>query len=229
MKNCQSIIFDFDGTLADSSEDVWRSIDAAAQALSCRIPKSFRSDPRNLALSQQEIFKAICPRGDENALNHFRSVLQDHYLNKNNFENTVLYPGMEDLLKSLIEEKRELFIVSMKQFIALDKILKTKKWNVYFKKWFSPDGPGKWNKTKSELLKLLLQVEINLYPVVFAGDSWGDIRAAHENNIPAIGVLYGDGDTELLKRENPEYIAADVEAVQNLFAQWMYGVDKQCL
>jgi phosphoglycolate phosphatase len=219
MKNSRSIIFDFDGTLADSKEDVWRSIDAAAQAVSYSIPKSFRSDSRNLALSQQEIFKAICPCGNENALNHFRLVLQDHYLNKNNFENTVFYPGMEDLLKSLIKDGRELFIVSMKQFISLDKILKTKRWDLYFKKWFSPDGPGKWNKTKSELLNLVLQTEINLYPVIFVGDSWGDIRAAHENNIPAIGVLYGDGDTELLKQETPEYLAADVEAVQDLFVR----------
>jgi phosphoglycolate phosphatase len=51
---------------------------------------------------------------------------------------------------------------------------------------------------------------------VYVGDSWSDIRAAHENNIPAVGVLYGDGDPELLLRENPEYSAGDAAALGRL-------------
>jgi phosphoglycolate phosphatase len=218
MSALRSVLFDFDGTLADSQEDVWCSIDAAAAALSLRVPGEFRRCPENLALSQREIFNALCPHGGEDMLRHFQLSLHEHYLYKNTFPHTVLYPGIEDMLNRLLSEGWTLFIVSMKQFSALDKLLKLKKWDRYFKKWLSPDGPGSWTepKTKTELVGLILRDELHGAPAVYVGDSWGDIRAAHENNIPAVGVLYGDGDRELLKRENPEFCVPHAAALEEL-------------
>jgi phosphoglycolate phosphatase len=207
----RSVIFDFDGTLADSREDVWCSIAAAAEALSIEVPDEFRRCPENLALSQREIFNVLCPHGGEDTLRYFQLFLHDHYLYKNTFANTTLYPGIEDMLNRFLTEDWALFIVSMKQFSALDKLLKLKKWDRYFKKWLSSDGPGCWTepKTKTELIGLIIRDDLNFAPVVYVGDSWGDIRAAHENNIPAVGVLYGDGDQNLLRRENPEFCVTD--------------------
>jgi phosphoglycolate phosphatase len=218
MSGLRSVIFDFDGTLADSQEDVWCSIDAAAAALSLHVPSEFRRCPENLALSQREIFNVLYPHGGEDAWRYFQLFLHDHYLYKNTFTNTVLYPGIEAMLNRLLLEGWTLFIVSMKHFSSLDKLLKLKKWDHYFQKWLSPDGPGIWtvHKTKAELIGLILRDELNFAPAVYVGDSWGDIRAAHENNIPAVGVLYGDGDRELLRRENPEFCVGNAAALEGL-------------
>jgi phosphoglycolate phosphatase len=212
----RGVIFDFDGTLADSREDVWASIDAAARAVSRWVPAEFRSSPQNLALSHREIFDALYPRGGEDTFIRFEQVLHDHYLYQNTFEHTVLYPGIEELLERLMEEEWGLYIVSTKQFTALDKLLKIKKWDRYFKKWLCPDGPAEGLKTKRELIQCILDEELRDVPVVYVGDSWGDIRAAHENNIPAVGILYGDGDPELLLREKPEYCAGDAVTLGRL-------------
>ena len=51
---------------------------------------------------------------------------------------------------------------------------------------------------------------------VMVGDRFYDIQGAHENHIPAIGVLYGYGSREEFERAGAEAVAADAAELERL-------------
>ena len=45
--NFDIVLFDFDGTLADSKEDVWESVEYSCSYFNAKVPSKFKMDPSN--------------------------------------------------------------------------------------------------------------------------------------------------------------------------------------
>jgi len=211
-----AVLFDLDGTLAYTREDVWDSVDYAAVSIGATLPAPFRADPRNLSLSDREIFEALDRRGDEGDFPVFQKALKTHYRELTLFPKTVLYDGIEDILERLIKASIPAYIVTAKSHQATAKLLSTKGWSRFFRRWASADQFGGGADTKTHVLRTMLERYVEGDRPVYVGDSAGDIIAARNNRIPAIGVLYGDGDRELLLRERPDFIAATADQLASL-------------
>jgi len=211
------IIFDFDGTLADSQEDVWQSIEYACSFYNCNIPASFKNDPSNLALSTDEIFDIICSGISKNKKNEFTENIKIHYRELNEFNNTVLFPQIEYLLRELNKKGCKCYIASNKPFKPLNKILLNKGWAKYFKKYISPDYLNDQILSKEEMIEFLLKENKNKIETVYVGDTYTDIIASRANNIDSIAVLYGDGEAKKLIDENPNYIVNTSLELVDLF------------
>ena len=56
------VLWDFDGTLASTSGDVWGFLAYAAAKRDRRFPFGFEDDDENLALPMSEYSRASCPR-----------------------------------------------------------------------------------------------------------------------------------------------------------------------
>lgn len=56
-------------------------------------------------------------------------------------------------------------------------------------------------------------------PAVMVGDRRFDVAGAHENGLPAIGVLYGYGSREELTAAGADYLAADLHELKQLLLQ----------
>ena len=54
---------------------------------------------------------------------------------------------------------------------------------------------------------------------VMVGDRRFDVAGAHENGLPAIGVLYGYGGREELENAGADYLAADLHELKQLLLQ----------
>lgn len=211
MSGYDLVIFDFDGTLADTKEDVWRSLEYACSFYNCRIPRELREKPSNLALSGAELFALLCPGVSPEYCAEFCHNLRHHYRKLNNFARTDLYPGIRVLLERLRQRQSKCYIASLKPIEPLTKILKIKGLEQYFDKWFSPDSfPGR-TLTKGEMVRLILAENPAATNRVLVGDSSSDIIASRENGLASVGVLYGDGDTDLLLRARPDFIVEKPE------------------
>ncbi|MDR1209075.1 MAG: HAD family hydrolase [Clostridiales bacterium] len=204
-----AVIFDFDGTLADTAEDVWRSVEYAAARAGGRVSPEFRACARNLALPRRDIWREI--GGGSEGFGVFERELDRHYVSLNAFENTSVYPGVVDLLEALRRDNRELYVVTNKAFRAADKLIRLLGLAQFFRAWYSPDGPGGWNLSKSELLAMLMENELSDKVSVYVGDSYGDVEAARANGMPVIGALYGDGDPR--GELSPDYLAESAAAL----------------
>jgi len=217
------VIWDFDGTLAYTSEDVWESIEYAAYVcggITSKIDKTFREKSSNLNESMKEIFKAIKPSIDEKMFELFQEQVRIHYREISDYPNTILYPGISELLQYLKESGVNSYIVSLKPSKALEQILRKKKWNKYFAGCFSPDFLEGRERTKSELIAYLIEKE-RLMPerIVYIGDTYSDVIAAKNNCVDCIGVTYGDGDKEKLLEANPMVAVNEVNEIYSLLSE----------
>lgn len=216
----EMILWDFDGTLADTRKDVWDSLEYAAEKCGGTLPKEFKSDDSNLGKTVKDVFRQIYPVPKEEQYEKYEELVRVHYRTICEYGNTYLYPGIRRLLSETREEGFRHYIVTMKAEEALERILEKKGWNVLFDGWISPDSlPGE-EKTKSEMIAHVMRESgLENREYIYIGDTWSDVKAAHENGIDCIGVTYGDGDAKLLCELNPRYSAENVSVIRQILKE----------
>lgn len=211
-------IFDFDGTIMDTKEDVWVSIGYACTRSGYELHDDFRSNPVNLSLSIREIFEIVSSGEDPDGFENFNSLLTHHYRELNDFRFSCLYAHMDQLLSFLTETGRTRIIVSNKPLPPLLKILDRHNLTRSFDAVHSTDTPASPSIPKSSILKQIAQGQPE--DCVYIGDSFTDVLASKENHIFSVGVLYGDGDQELLKNARPDYLVSSSAELFDLVISW---------
>lgn len=214
------ILWDFDGTIASTSEDVWRSINYAACACGSKLPEGFISNSSNLSKSTLEIFKCLIPYPGFEFYKKFDSDISNHYRNLNNFHSTHMYAGIARLILKLKKCGVINAIVTNKPLDALEKILNIKKWIELFDSWISPDSlysESKVYMSKKEMISLMInKYNISPFDCVYIGDSYSDVESSRENCVDCIAVSYGDGEISALKLARPKYLANCVNDISSV-------------
>lgn len=214
------ILWDFDGTLADTGQDVWNSLAYAAKKCGGSLPKEYSRDDSNLGKPMEEIFRQIIPYPGEEKYQEFEEQVRVHYRQISMYSNTYLYPGIYELLVSMKKQKVVNYIITLKPREALEGILCKKGWAELFDRWISPDSLPGSERTKSELISYVLQQTCYAKAdYVYIGDTWSDAAAAYKNGIDCIGVTYGDGDTAMLLDKKPKYHVDDVSGIEKIIKE----------
>lgn len=198
-------IFDFDGTIADSSSDVWESIKFACDKCKVLLNEEDMNDQEILSWPSAKLYSFLSGDFDDNAGAYFASLVRHHYRNINNFSNTLLYPQIEQMLLYL-NRYNSCYLASMKTESVLRKILKLKCWNTFFSRVYGTIDHQ--TRSKEEMIKMIIETEKNRGSerFIYIGDSYTDIVAARKNGIDTIGVCYGDGNRGKLIAEKPDYL-----------------------
>lgn len=185
-----SIIFDVDGTLWNSTEIVARSwsryllekehihMEITAQRLMSLfgqlLPDIARALFPNLSESEQLRIIDGCCQAEHDALSE---------------ECAPLYEGLEETLQ-VLSQKYPLFIVSNCQAGYIEVFLKTTGFGRYFKGHLCPGDTG---KAKAENV-LQISREYDLKSPVYVGDTMGDYQACQKADVPFIFAAYGFGE-----------------------------------
>lgn len=216
----EKILWDFDGTLTDSSRDVWESILWAGEKFGARIGGSFMEDDANLSKSLNEIFQMLRPFPGQEKFPIYEAYVNYHYRSLNGFSNTRLYKGIKELLNELLQNSAENIIVTNKPRIALEKLLYSKGWFRFFNNWICPDSLdacGQELGNKENMIGSLVYTNTaEREKYVLIGDSCSDVIAARSNRIDCIGVTYGDGDSDALQLVKPTYCVDSVESIRGI-------------
>jgi len=210
-------IFDFDGTLADTASDVWKSIEYAAMKLGGHIDADFMKETSNLSAPMRDIFMAVHPTPSIEKLYQFQEEIKHHYRVISEYPETDLYPGIENLLLRMKKENIPRFIVSAKPLAALERILYIKKWDIYFTGWYSMEMEDGIQISKNKMIDQLRKgVLADLHPV-YVGDTYTDAIAARESHIDCIAVTYGDGNIDKMLSENPTHVISKASELEEYF------------
>ena len=206
----QNIVFDLDGTLIDSFDDIADCLKRAYAMLG--VTAGLFITRANMGPPLREMIKEITPRiSDEdaaNVVNNFRSLYD-----KSLFAKTKVYKGMHDLLKELKDAGRELFIMTNKPAVPTKKIIELLGMN-YFRDVINSDSSGTDKKTM--LYDLIKKWGLEKSQTVLVGDGVSDIVAAKDNNVRSIGVLWGYSDKAGLAGAKPDFMAEDINALRNI-------------
>lgn len=214
------IIWDLDGTLINSEEEVLETLIKSVReaGLSENEQKApFRVGPT--------IDKILDVAFGEDRINIEKkkkivSLFRKHYDNCG-FNKTSAFEGIEDILK---DEKYIHHIVTNKPDLPTNRILENFGWKKYFTSVITPYSfikyPEDNRKSKSELFSICM-LEYPGEKFVGIGDMDTDAKAAIANNIPAIGVLWGTGTKEELEAYGCSTICESVYSLKDVLLKRM--------
>src|SRR5690554_3017830 len=200
----KGIIFDMDGTILNTIEDIKISVNHAMRHFNLK-EKTLHEVKDGVGSGAINLIEDIVPKGTskEDIYKIYR-VYQDHY-DKHSNDHTGPYPGILDLLKHLKNTGYKLAVVSNKlEYLVQELNHQT------FKDYFdvsigeTKDIPIK--PAPDMLYKALNLLNLSKDEVLFIGDSDVDMMTATNANIKSVGVTWGYRSKEVLLKHKASYI-----------------------
>ncbi len=198
MKDYETYIFDLDGTLLNTLNDLAASTNFALRSYGEK-EHSIEDIRRFVGNGVRKLIERALPEGENNP--HFEdvfSLFKQHYL-EHGLDTTVPYPGVNDLLKELKARGKKLAVVSNKFYTATQDLVAH-----FFGEYVEVAIGERENirkkpapDTVEEALRLLGAEKGN---AVYIGDSDVDVATARNSGLPCISVLWGFRDKEFLEQ-----------------------------
>ncbi len=214
MMNAESIIFDLDGTLWDSSEEVAASWNEAIGRMNHPQLGDLRitgDDMRScMGMAMDEIAARLFPMLSENERMDVCAACMAHENEYLAVHGGRLFADEEAVLSALSERHR-LFIVSNCQKGYIEAFLRFSGFGKFFSDFLCW---GDTEKPKSFTIRALMQKN-ECRTAVYVGDTQGDCNAAYDAGIPFIHAAYGFGEIE-----TPGKMLTAVTSLEALMAEW---------
>lgn len=193
----KAVIFDMDGTLLNTLEDLAISTNYALEQFG--FPKRTIEEVRNFIGDgvQKLIERSVVQNTDKKTIEECLNIFKKHYC-ENMYNNTSPFEGIIEILTVLKQKNIKIAVVSNKFDGAIKELCKK-----YFASFVdiaigqSDDIPKK--PAPDSVLKALNYLNIEKDSVVYVGDSDVDILTAKNAKIKSIGVLWGYRDSSFLK------------------------------
>ena len=206
------IFFDFDGTLCASEADIRAAWEKTISSLHLTCPdfrRIFRVGPSAEEMVD-ELFPDLPQEMKKNAVRNFKFSYDN-----SPFEHTIPYPWVNDLLRHCMEAGCNLYILTNKRIKPTAKLIRKCGWDGLFVKTFHPDSiEGKVLK-KADMLHYALELlSCPADSAMIVGDTVGDIAAGKKNGIRTIGVTWGYGSADELKKAKADDIWTEEEVSQ---------------
>lgn len=213
MKKYSTVIFDLDGTLLNTLEDLWSSVNYALRLNG--MPERTREEIRRFVGNGVErLMELAIPQGKGNSL--FLKTFSDfkaHYLKHCN-DTTGPYPHVMEMLKKLKESGCRLAIVSNKYMNATQELNR-----MYFSQYVDVaigEKTGIRRKPAPDTVQEAMRELGSLKEeCVYVGDSDVDVATARNTGIPCISVSWGfRTHEELLQAGATTFVDDPMEIVQ---------------
>ena len=189
MNTYKTYIFDLDGTLLDTLNDLHASCNYALRTHG--MPERSLEEVRQfVGNGVKKLMERAIPDGLENPL--FEDTLQtfrQHYL-LHNLDTTLPYPGIMEMLQQLKAQGKRIAVVSNKFYAATQDLCK------HFFGDTIQVAIGEREDIKKKpapdtVLEALHQLQVTRQDAVYVGDSEVDVETARNSGIPCISVLWG--------------------------------------
>ena len=208
-----AVLFDFDGTIADTGVGIFNSVRFAVAALGFKPlsekqlrsfigPPIFDSFKRELGMSDEQC---------ELAVRKYRELYSRSGIYQ--FE---LYPGIEPLIRELKENgmkvciassKPEKFIIKIVSFLKMDGIIDL----------VSAPKDDSAPQDKSYLINNVSELlGVEKSRMLMVGDRHFDINGARVAGVESVGVTYGYGSEDELKKAGADHIARSAAEIREV-------------
>ena len=194
------VIFDWDGTLIDSTAKIVSSMQEAVAELN--LPSiSDESVMGIIGLGLPEAVRVLYPDADQEALDQLRAGYSKHFIIADQTP-CDFYPGVEVVLDELKVQGHQLAVATGKSRRGLDRVLSNLKMQSFF------DASRCADETASKpsplmLHQLLSEFGVGAQASLMGGDTACDLEMAANAGVPSVGVSYGAHPIERLLPHQP--------------------------
>lgn len=213
----QTVIFDMDGTLLNTLEDMLDSVNITMDYV--KYPRRTRDEVRAfVGNGAAKLIERCMPKGlkderFEEALQFYRKYYNDHAQIK-----TEPYPGISLLLQQLKERGIELAVASNKPDEAVKQLT-----NRYFPNIFSAvvgNRAGCAVKPAPDSVFLALsRMNRSVEGAVYVGDSEVDIATGKNAGMPCFSVTWGFRTAQFLSGHGAEHLIGSAEELRSALLQ----------
>lgn len=219
------IIFDLDGTLADTRIDITNAVNHAIEPYGIK-PLTTKDTVSLVGVGITKLMEKIIENrrqpktiGSCNCMEQFKPIDRDalvskflEYYSEHLLDNTTAYPGVKEILpilkgykKAVVSNKREALSVKLLDDLGLLESLDLV---------VGSDTTPERKPSPLPILYVLSKLNIYNKEAAIVGDSHFDIEAGKRANIKTIGVTYGYGAAESLR--GADSLIGSMDELQNV-------------
>ena len=188
------VIFDWDGTLMDSTRLIARSLQQACADVGVPVPTE-RDALFVIGLNLQDTFNHVAPALDEEGRRHLSDRYRHHFLS--NEHEAPLYQGVVEMLTELHGSGRRLAVATGKARRGLERALDS----TGLRRWFEATrcADEGFAKPHPGMLLMLLDITgVDPRRALMVGDTTHDLELAANAGVDAVAVSYGAHSEDLL-------------------------------
>lgn len=205
------IVFDWDGTIADSTPLIAECVQQAARDLGLAVPTT-RDAKRVIGIGVEAALQQLVPNLDRTLQTQFAARIRAHLVAREH--EAMLYGGIPALIGSLAQPSRFLAVATGKPRASLERAFAASGLKSYFH--FSRCGDEGFPKPHPDmLLKLMTFCCVEPSRTLMIGDTTHDLDLADAAGVAAVAVSYGAHSCEFLQTRPSRAIVHSVEELQS--------------
>ncbi len=209
------VIFDFDGTVADTGEGILKSLQYSFTAMGDPAPdlsdlKKFIGPPVYYSYTH---FYGI----SDDRVDLYIKKYRERYREKGIYESKV-YPGLKEIIVSLKEKNIKVGIASSKPENLIYSVANYLGITDLFDAIVGVKSDNSKHSTKAGLISQVIDDlgAKDKNKVLMVGDRLFDIDGAHEVGVKCCGALWGYGNKEEFEEHNADFIVERPKDISNL-------------
>lgn len=208
-KQFDLIVFDWDGTLMDSTATIVKCIQAAAKDLGFAIPDQ-RAAAHVIGLGLQEALQVAVPEIEPKHYPRMVERYRYHYLTQD--QELTLFPGVREMLAELSHAGYFLAVATGKSRVGLNRALDTAKLLTLFDATRCADET--FSKPHPAMLQeLTRELGQDMKRTLMIGDTTHDLQMALNAGAAGVAVHYGAHPAHELAALNPVFAADTVTSL----------------
>lgn len=218
----KAALFDFDGTLVDTTELIYQSLRHASREVLGHEP-SREVLMANVGQPLQYQMAALVEKeADAGAKTDGLAgeLLESYFVKNEELHEDLIeeFPGVEQSLDRLRDAGIKIAVVTSKRRASVERAVETYPGIGKVAEHFVTMEDTEKHKPKpAPLLKgLELLGGVPVEEAAYIGDSPHDIEAAHAAGVTSIGVSWGAFPEKSLKEKQPDYLVPDIDAVVDI-------------
>ncbi|MGH1358029.1 MAG: HAD family hydrolase [Burkholderiaceae bacterium] len=210
MAKLELIVFDWDGTVMDSTAAIAMAIRGAAEDLGLRVP-TLAQAAHVIGLGLSDALQQAVPDLKPDQIDAFTERYRVHYFASD--PELMPFAGIPELLESLSAGPLPVAVATGKSRAGLNRVLDALDWRKHFISTRCADEglpkPDPWM-----LNDLIEELGVSAQGTVMIGDTTHDLGMARAANVSAIAVTYGAHPDHVLKTEPSLAMVDDVAALE---------------
>ena len=198
-KRYDLIVFDWDGTVMDSTAVIARSVQAACRDLNLTVP-SDEAARYVIGMGLNEALRHAVPDAPEALYKHLAAGYRYHFLSQD--AQIPLFAGARETIVELHEQGYSLAVATGKNRNGLNRALASSGLGKYFHATRTADQTFS-KPHPAMLLELMDELSVSAERMLMVGDTTHDLQMAINAGVDAVGFTHGAHPEEMLRELKP--------------------------
>ena len=213
MQRFELLVFDWDGTLADSTGAIVACLQSAFADLGMPVPAPERAR-HIIGLGMEDALAFMAPGLPRSDYSRLADRYRAHFVR----HSTVLYDGTEAMLAGLLERGHRLAIATGKSRRGLERSLSELGLTRYFSAWRCADMCA--SKPAPDMLhELIGEFAVGPDTTLMIGDTTHDLQMAGHADVAAVAICHGAHSRDALEALQPLACVGDTRELERWLAK----------